>query len=101
LVEGPEPSTDVTGVEEHGDDVGVEATVVRVEGVGLVQRLALLVGSVEAELDLSIFRAESKRILLFWAEKILPMTIPLDSSSLNFRVEPGFGRAARVFYSVK
>jgi hypothetical protein len=29
------------------------------------------------------------------------MTIPLDASGLNFRVGLGFGRAARVFYSVK
>jgi hypothetical protein len=40
-----------------------------------------------------------KKILLFRAEKILPMTIPLDASGLNFRA--GLGRAARVFYSVK
>jgi hypothetical protein len=29
------------------------------------------------------------------------MTIPLDASGLNFRAGPGFGRAARAFYSVK
>jgi hypothetical protein len=46
-------------------------------------------------LDLSIFpagpgssRAEN---LLFRAEKILPMTIPLDASGLNFRVGLGPG----------
>jgi hypothetical protein len=35
-------------------------------------------------LDLSIFRAGLKKFLLFRAEKILPMTIPLDASGLNF-----------------
>jgi hypothetical protein len=44
-------------------------------------------------------RAGSKKILLFRAEKTLPMTIPLDASGLNFRA--GLGRAAHVFYSVK
>jgi hypothetical protein len=29
------------------------------------------------------------------------MAIPLDASGLNFRVGPGLGRAARIFYSVK
>jgi hypothetical protein len=39
--------------------------------------------------------------MFFRAEKILPMTIPLDASGLNFRAGPGLGRAARTFYSVK
>jgi hypothetical protein len=29
------------------------------------------------------------------------VTIPLDASGLNFRAEPGLGRGARAFYSVK
>jgi hypothetical protein len=29
------------------------------------------------------------------------MTIPLDTSGLNFRAGPGLGQAAHVFYSVK
>jgi hypothetical protein len=37
------------------------------------------------KVDLSIYRAEPKKILFFRAEKILPMTIPLDASGLNFR----------------
>jgi hypothetical protein len=39
------------------------------------------------EVDLSIFRVRPDRVglLLFRAEKILPMTIPLDVSGLNFR----------------
>jgi hypothetical protein len=43
--------------------------------------------------DLSIFRAGSgrKKFMLFRAKKILPMTIPLDASSLNFRVGLGLG----------
>jgi hypothetical protein len=48
--------------------------------------------------DLSIFRAGSglsglKKFMLFRAEKILPMTIPLDASGLNFRagLRPGPG----------
>jgi hypothetical protein len=32
---------------------------------------------------------------------ILPMTIPLDVSGLNFRAEPRLGWPARTFYSVK
>jgi hypothetical protein len=32
-----------------------------------------------------------KKILLFRAEKILPMTIPLDASGLNFRAGLGPG----------
>jgi hypothetical protein len=39
--------------------------------------------------------------MLFRAEKILPMTIPLGASGLNFRAGLGLGRAARAFYSVK
>jgi hypothetical protein len=60
-----------------------------------------------ADVDLSIFRAEQgsgqaqKKFLLFRAEKILPMIIPLDASALNFRAGPGLGRAARAFYNVK
>jgi hypothetical protein len=42
-----------------------------------------------------------KNFLFFRAEKILPMTIPLDISGLNFRAGPGLGRDARTFYSVK
>jgi hypothetical protein len=41
-------------------------------------------------------RAGLKKILLFRAEKILPMTIPLDASGLNFWAGlgpgPGLGR---------
>jgi hypothetical protein len=47
------------------------------------------------------FGPGSKKFLLFRAEKILLMTIPLDASGLNFRAELGLGRAARAFYSVK
>jgi hypothetical protein len=32
-----------------------------------------------------------KKIMLFQAEKILPMTIPLDASGLNFRDGLGLG----------
>jgi hypothetical protein len=37
------------------------------------------------ELDLSIFRTGLKKIMFFRTEKILPMTIPLDVSGLNFQ----------------
>jgi hypothetical protein len=49
----------------------------------------------------SIFRAGLGRkfFLLFRVEKILPMTIPLDASGLNFWV--GLGRPTCAFYSVK
>jgi hypothetical protein len=52
----------------------------------------------QRRVEVSIFRAGpgSSR-----AEKILPMTIPLDAPGLNFRAVPGLGRAARTFYSVK
>jgi hypothetical protein len=48
------------------------------------------------EKSLSIFRAAlvragSKEFLLFRAEKILPITILLDGSGLNFRVGLGSG----------
>jgi hypothetical protein len=36
-------------------------------------------------------RAGLKKFLLFRIEKILPMTIPLDASGLNFRVGLGLG----------
>jgi hypothetical protein len=56
-------------------------------------------------LDPSIFRArpssDRAKIYVISGRKILPMTIPLDASGLNFRVGPGLGRAARAFYSVK
>jgi hypothetical protein len=78
-------------VEEHDDDVGVEAAVVRAEGVGLVQRLALLVGSVEAELDLSIFRAEPKKNLVISGRKNPAHDHPTG------RVEPQFSGRARVW----
>jgi hypothetical protein len=49
-------------------------------------------------LDLSIFRVgpgsgRAEKILLFRAEKILPMTISLGASDLNFRagLRPGAG----------
>jgi hypothetical protein len=56
--------------------------------------------------DLSIFRVgpgsgRAEKIRLFPVEKIMPMTVPLDASGLNFWAEPGFGRVARTFYSVK
>jgi hypothetical protein len=51
------------------------------------------------------FSDRAEKILLFWVEKILPMTIPLGASGLNFRAGlgpgPGLGQATRVFYSVK
>jgi hypothetical protein len=40
------------------------------------------------ELEVSIFRAGPGS---GWAEKILPMTIPLDAAGLNFRVGLGLG----------
>jgi hypothetical protein len=43
-----EPGADVAGAAENGDDVGIDAAAVRAKGVDLVQRLALLVGGVEA-----------------------------------------------------
>jgi hypothetical protein len=46
-------------------------------------------------------RAVLKNNLLFRAERILPMTIPLDASGLNFRAGPELGRVSHVFYSVK
>jgi hypothetical protein len=54
-----------------------------------------------AQVEVSIFRVGLGRkfFLLFRAEKILPMTIPLDASGLNFWV--GLGRATCAFYSVK
>jgi hypothetical protein len=45
--------------------------------------------------------ARPEKIMLFRVEKILPMTVPLDTSGLNFRVGLGLGRAARTFYGVK
>jgi hypothetical protein len=39
--------------------------------------------------------------LLIRIEKLLPMTITLDASGLNFWAGLGLGRAARVFYGVK
>jgi hypothetical protein len=47
------------------------------------------------------FGSGLEKILLFRAKKIVPMTISLDASGLNFRARPGLGRAARAFYSVK
>jgi hypothetical protein len=41
------PSADIAAAAEHGDYVGVDMVALRAEGVGLVQRLALLVGRVE------------------------------------------------------
>jgi hypothetical protein len=58
-----------------------------------------------SQLELSIFRAgpgsgqAENNFQLFRAEKILPLTIPLDAPDLNFRA--GLGRVARTFYSVK
>jgi hypothetical protein len=63
--------------------------------------LMLICGRKQPGVDLSIFRVGPKKFLLFWDEKILPMTIPLDASGLNFRARLGLGRAARTFYSVK
>jgi hypothetical protein len=58
-------------------------------------------------LDLSIFRvgpgrAGLKKILLFQVEKILPMTIPLDASGLNFRdgLGPGPGLGGLPVYFI-
>jgi hypothetical protein len=51
--------------------------------------------------DLSIFRAGLKRFCYFGPKKFLPMTIPLEASSLNFQAGLGLGRAARAFYRVK
>jgi hypothetical protein len=52
-------------------------------------------GETASSLDLSIFRAGLNIFLLFRVEKILPTTIPLDTSGLNFRVGlesgPGLG----------
>jgi hypothetical protein len=42
-----------------------------------------------------------KKFCYFGPKKILPMTIPLDVSGLNFRAGPGLGRVTCVFYSVK
>jgi hypothetical protein len=43
------------------------------------------------------FTSRAKKIWVFGAEKILPMTVPWDVSGLSFRVGPELGRAARVF----
>jgi hypothetical protein len=42
----------------------------------------------------------TEKIRLFRAEEILPMTVPWDTSGLQFRVGPGLGRGTRAFYSV-
>jgi hypothetical protein len=47
------------------------------------------------------FSGRPKKIYVILGRKILPMTIPLDASGLNFRAGLRLGRAARVFYSVK
>jgi hypothetical protein len=44
-----------------------------------------------SSVEVSIFRAGPKKFLLFQAEKILPMAIPLDMSGLNFRAGLGLG----------
>jgi hypothetical protein len=51
-------------------------------------------------LDPSIPRVRPKKIQVFRAEKIMPMTVPWDVG-LSFRAGPGLGRAAHAFYSVK
>jgi hypothetical protein len=45
------------------------------------------------QLELSTFWSGPKKSLLFRAEKILPMTVPLDKSGLNFRVGLGTAQA--------
>jgi hypothetical protein len=45
------------------------------------------------QLDLSTFWSGPKKSLLFRAEKILPMTAPLDKSGLNFRAGIGVAQA--------
>jgi hypothetical protein len=47
------------------------------------------------------FSGPAEKIYVILGRKILPMTIPLDASGLNFRAGLRLGRAARVFYSVK
>jgi hypothetical protein len=48
-----------------------------------------------------VVRAGLKKILLFRAEKILPVTIPLDASGLNFWAglgpDPGSGGPSAYF----
>jgi hypothetical protein len=63
----------------------------------LGQIIDLIPGSVSWRVDLSIFRAGLKKIMLFRVEKILLMTIPLDAAGLNFRagLRSGLGLAGR------
>jgi hypothetical protein len=45
------------------------------------------------------FSGRTQKNYVISGQKILPMTIPLGASGLNFRA--GLGQAARAFYSVK